>query len=76
MWAPFLSYALRYRAIRHRLIDQNHELFTEQSLKRLRAELEWPQGAAICEEGGLAEHRFSLRSVRRSGPMFIPAHRL
>ena len=54
---------LRIAALRNpepvdRLIDRNHELFTEQSLQRLQKELEWPQGAAIWERG-LAEHWLS-----------------
>ena len=50
--------ALRNPALVERLIDQDHELFTEQSLQRLQGELEWPQGAAIWERG-LAEHWLS-----------------
>ena len=54
---------LRIAALRNpepveRLIDRTHELFTDQSLERLRAELEWPQGAAIWQRG-LAEHWLS-----------------
>ena len=72
-WARFP--VLRIAALRNpaqveRLIDRNHELFTEQSLERLQR-VGMPQEAALWQRG-FAEHWLPLRPVRRSGPMSIP----